>query len=306
MSVLNSIADEISPDLPGIPWEELEQRFGVPREELVLHVGADAASSGFTAYTSILHDTYMRMSSLLEQCILSFQVQDNPATSENERVLAAKALASVEKDMEDAGSRILSALQANIEVLSGSQAVNLEQEKFRAVISASQISCLYGVLSHVRGAMQLAQVAPEDIVDSADDLCKTMNGIIKLWDFGALNTLKREASPVGAAPVAIIVVIAATMAAAIVAWCVVAVTKQLEVNRQMKLICEDAVKRQDKHALAVCEELLKVNSVATGGADGPFGWMETIGKAALFLGIGYVLLKVAGPVSDMLSKKGKS
>ncbi len=314
MLVLNSIADEISPDLPGIPWEELEQRFGVPREEVVLHTGADAASSGFIAYTQVLHDTYMRMSGLLDQCILSFQVHDNPATAANERVLAAQALTSVEKDLQEVGGSVLSALQANVDVLSEDQAVNLEQEKFRAVISASQISCLYGVLSHVRGAMQLVSVAPEDIVKSADDLCKTMNGIIKLWDLGALNTLKREATPVtpvvvkpvGALPVAVVIVIVATVAAAIIAWCVVSMTKQLEVNRQMKMICEDAVRRQDKHALEVCADLLKVNSVATGGEGGPFSWLETLGKAALFLGLGYVLLKVAGPVANLLEKKGES
>lgn len=314
MSVLNSIADEVSPDLPGIPWEQLEERFGVPREEIVTHVGADAASSGFTAYTGVLQDTYMRMAGLLEQCVLSFQVEDNPATSANERVLASQALTSVESGLREVGSSVLNALKANVPVLSEDQAVNLEQEKFRAVITSSQVTCLYGVLSHVRGAMQLSSVAPEDIVKSADELCKTMNGIIKLWDLGALNSLKREftpgtpviVKPVGAIPVAVIIVIVATLAAAIIAWCVVAMTKQLEVNRQMKLICEDAVRRQDKHALEVCAELLKVNSVATGGDEGPFGWLTGLGKAALFLGLGYVLLKVAGPVSDILSKKAKS
>lgn len=311
MSVLISIAEEISPDLPGIPWEELEQRFGVPREEVVLHVGADAASSGFTAYTSVLYDKYHRMAGLLEQCVMSFQVQDNPATSANERVIAAQALISVEQDLEEVGGSVLSALKANVDVLSENEAVNLEQEKFRAVISASQVSCLYGVLLHVKGAMQLSQVAPEDIVKNADELCKTMNGIIKLWDLGALNTLKREVTPatpvivkpVGALPVAVIVVIVATVAAAIIAWCVVSLTKQLAVNRQMKRICEDAVQRQDKHALKVCADLLKVNSVATGGEAGLFGWIEGLGRTALFVGIGYVLFKLAGPVSDMLSKR---
>lgn len=310
MSVLNSIAEEISPDLPGIPWEQFEQRFGVPREEVVTHVGADPASSGFTAYSNVLHDTYMRMSGLLDQCVLSFQVEDNPATSGNERVLASQALSSVERGLHEVGSTVLDALKANLSILPDDKTVNLEQEKFRAVITTTQVSCLYGVISHVRGAMQLSSVAPEDIVKSADDLCKTMNGIIKLWDMGALNTIKRESipgepvivKPVGALPAAVIIAIVATAVAGIIAWCVVATTKQLEVNRQMKLICEDAVQRQDKHALEVCAELLKVNSVATSGDDGPFGWVQGLGKAVLFVGVGYLLLKLAGPVSDMLSK----
>src|SRR5690606_21253051 len=180
-----------------------------------------------------------------------------------------------------------STLQTSVDVLSEDQAVKLDQVEFRAVISASQISCLYGVLSHVRGAMQLASVAPEDIVKSADDLCKTMNGIIKLWDLGALNTLKREVTPgtpvvvkpVGALPVAVIIVIVATIAAAIMPWCAVAMTKQLAANREMTMICEDAVRRQYKHAREVCAALLTGNSVATGGEAGPSGWIETSGTA---------------------------
>ncbi len=316
MSILNSIAEEVSPDLPGIPWEQLEQKFGIPREEIVLHVTQSTSpeESGFFAYTVVLHDTYKRMEALLNQCILTFQVEDNPATSENEKVIAAQAMSSVESSLTEVGGSVLSALKANVEVLSSSDAVNLDQEKYRAVISASQIACLYGVLSHVRGSMQLAEVAPEDIVKNADDLCKTMNGIIHLWDLGALNTLKRNPTPttpvitqpVGALPVAVVVVIFATIAVGIIAWCVVSVIKQLEVNRQMKLICEDAVRRQDKHALEVCAELLKVNSVATGGEGGPFDWIAVFGKAILYAGIGYVLIKVAGPVSEMLSKKDRS
>lgn len=314
MSVLNSIAEEISPDLPGIPWGELEQKFGIPREEVVLHVGDNTSPdvSGFFAYTDVLRKTYDRMAEVLSKCILSFQVQDNPATSQNERVIAARALDSVEKGLIEVGDGILAALRANISILSESDAVNLEQEKFRAVISLTQISCLYGVVTHVNGGMQLAEVAPEDIVNSADELCKTMNGVIQLWDVGALNSLKREqlppvvVQPVGAIPAAVVVIIVATIAAAILAWCVVSMTKQLEVNRQMKLICEDAVRRQDKHALEVCAELLKVNTVATGGEGGPMDWVATLGKAVLYVGIGYVLLKVAGPVSDMLSQKDRS
>lgn len=314
MSVLNSIAAEISPELPGIPWEDLEKKFGIPREEVVVHVGENTSPnvSGFFAYTEILRQTYGRMEEVLSKCILSFQVEDNPATSQNERVLAARALDSVEQGLSEVGDQILAALRANISVLADEDAVNLEQEKFRAVISVTQISCLYGLVTHVNGGMQLAKVAPEDIVNSADELCKTMNGVIQLWDVGALNSLKRDqlppvvAQPVGAIPAAVIVIIVATIAAAILAWCVVSMTKQLEVNRQMKLICEDAVRRQDKHALEVCAELLKVNTVATGGEGGPMDWVAALGKAVLYVGIGYVLLKVAGPVSEMLSKKDRS
>src|SRR5690606_39869159 len=120
-------------------------------------------------------------------------------------------------------------------------------------------------------------VASEDLVQSADALCKTMNGIIKLWALGAVNTLKREVTPgnpvvvkpVGALPVAVIIVIVATIAAAIIAWCVVSMTKQLEVNRQMKRMCEDAVRRQDKLAPEVCADLLKGYSYDTAGDAGP-------------------------------------
>jgi hypothetical protein len=314
MSVLDSIAQEISPELPGIPWEQLEQKFGIPREEIVLHVTetASADASGFFAYSAILYDTYQRMEGILKQCVLTFQVEDNPATSQNEVVIAARALKSVQQSLNEVGTQVLSALRANAPVLSSSDAVNLEQEKYRAVISSTQLTCLYGVLMHVKGSMQLAAVAPEDIVSSADQLCKTMNGIIQMWDLGALDTLKRQqlpvspvvVQPVGAIPAAIVVVVFATVAAGIIAWCVVSMTKQLEVNRQMKLICEDAIRRQDKHAMETCVELLKVNSVATGA--GPWDGLDSIGKAVLFVGIGYVLIKLAGPVSKLLTKKGES
>ncbi|MGP1683115.1 MAG: hypothetical protein ACTS8S_12380, partial [Giesbergeria sp.] len=148
MSVLDSIAQEISPELPGIPWEQLEQKFGIPREEIVLHVTETASvdASGFFAYSAILYDTYLRMEGLLKQCVLTFQVEDNPATSQNEIVIAARALKSVQQSLNEVGTQVLSALRANAPVLSSSDAVNLEQEKYRAVISSTQLTCLYGVL----------------------------------------------------------------------------------------------------------------------------------------------------------------
>lgn len=311
MSILDKIAQEVSPDLPGMPWEELEEKFGMPRTELVLHVGGEGQSAetdGFFAYTQHLRDGYNRMQAVLDKCVMSFQVEDNPATSQNEVVLAVRAWDEVQNSVLSVGNVVLGALRMNVPTLD--DGVTLEQEKFRAIVSSTQLMCLYGVVSHTQASMQLAQVASEDIVESADNLMKTMNGVVQLWDMGALDTLKKptgsppvvvQASGLGAIPAAVVIAIFATLAVGIIAWCVVAMTKQLEVNRQMKAICEDAVRRQDKFAMENCMELLKINSVSTDG--GPFEAVSSLAKAVLWVGIGYLLFQIAKPVAAMLDRR---
>jgi len=311
MSILQKIAQEISPDLPGMPWEDLENHLGMPREEIVRHVqeSGDRTEEGFFLYTKILQDKYAQFEAVLNQLVLTFQVEDNPGTSQNEVLLAVAAWKSVEKEVLDVGAATLRALKAKVQTLDKS--LLLEQEKFRATISQTQLGCLYGVVVHSKGTMQVAKIAPEDIVESADNLMKTMNGIIKLWYLGAFNTLKRQTAiePVGALPVvpAIVIAVSATAAVGIIAWCIVAMTKQTAVNLHMRAICEDAITSGDSQSKKDCIELLKINAVSTDG--GPFAQltegMSVIGKALLFAGIGYALFKFSKPVATLLEKRSK-
>lgn len=310
MSILQKVAQEISPDLPGMPWEDLENHLGMPREEIVRHVleSGDRTKEGFFLYTKILQDKYAQFEAVLNQLVLTFQVEDNPGTSQDEVLLAVAAWKSVEKEVLDVGAATLRALKAKVPTLD--QSLILEQEKFRATISQTQLGCLYGVVVHSKGTMQISKIAPEDIVESADNLMKTMNGIIKLWYLGAFNTLKRQSATdpaVGALPIvpAIVIAVSATAAVGIIAWCIVAMTKQTAVNLHMRAICEDAITRDDIKAKKDCIELLKINAVSTDG--GPLAQLtegiSTIGKALLLAGIGYALFKFSKPVASLFERK---
>lgn len=298
--VIEKMAAEVSGQLGGIPWEQLEQRFGMPREELVYQVTGE--ETGFSEYQKHITAALASAEEQLKDVVLSFQVEDDPATSEDEVVEAMKAWEKVQKELNTVGSQVLQALQDGVQKVQQENALVLPIEQYRAIISSTYVASLYGALIHVKGLMQLSDTAPEDIVESATNVTKTLNGLARLGEIGLLNPLKKNAQATAGIPAGVAIALLVVVGIGILAWCVVALTAQMEVNRNVRRICEDAERRNDKDAYNRCIELLKINNSAYQG--GPFQPIEdlakTLGQLALFAGIGYAIFKFSGPVARKL------
>lgn len=227
-TVTEKIAFEVSDQLGGVPWGQLEQELGIPREEIVYR--------DLARYSKSLQDALAAAEVQLTDVVLSFQVKDDPATSADEVVLAMQAWQDVQQELSTVGSRVLEALRQDITMLDPDNALVVSTEHYRAVISSTYLSCLYGVLLHLKGMMQLSEVAPEDIVESADNLVKTLNGLTKLGEMGLLDPLKKKVQATSGIPAGVAIAILVVLGIAIIAWCVVALTAQMEVNRNIRLL----------------------------------------------------------------------
>lgn len=301
-SLIEKIALETGPTLEGVDWEALEREFGLPREEIVYDTSREPASaSGWAKYQAYIQAAYQRANQSLDGVVLSWQIEDDPATSKSEVLAAMRAWESVQKETVTIGDAVLHGLRTNVDFLSSENAFEVDREKLRAMISSTYMVCLFGAVAHARAIMQLSDVAPEDIIDSADNITKTFNALADLADMGVLDPLKREASepagtqltPLGAVPVAVVVAIIAVVAVGIIAWCIVAVMKQIETNRAIRALCADAAtgSEEDKER---CAELVKLNLTSSQG--GPLDNLaKSIGEAALMIGISYAVIMVVVP-----------
>lgn len=313
-SLIEKIAQETSSLLEGVDWAKLEQEFGLPREEIVYDTSREPASaSGWAKYQEYIQAAYQRANVSLEGVVLSWQIEDDPNTSESEVLEAMQAWEAVQKETVTIGDAVLRALRSNIDFLSSENAYQIDREILRAMISSTYMVCLFGAIAHARAIMQLSDVAPEDIVESAEVITKTFNGLADLADMGVLDPLRRETSepsgaelaPMGAVPVAVVVAIVAVVGVGIIAWCIVAVMKQIETNRAIRELCRDAAtgSEEDKER---CAELVKLNLTSSQG--GPFeNFAKSLGEAALMVGISYAIIMVAVPyLSRMLKAKSKA
>jgi len=184
-------------------------------------------------------------------------------------------------------------------------ALLVNRESLRAMISSTYLICLFGAVVHARAMLQLSDVAPEDIVESADNITKTLNGLAMLADMGVLDPLKRHGTAsVGAISAGVIIAVVLVVAVAIIAWCAVAMTKQSVVNRNLRLICEEAIRRGDPKRLDECAELLRLSLVASKG--GPIeDAAKSIGQAALMVAIAFAAFKLIPPIARVMSGAAK-
>lgn len=318
-TLLEKIAAEVSPELGSVDWDALEAEFRMPRAEVVYHTGtAGQADGGLFAYQEYINAAYNRANASLANIRLTWQIEDNPATSENEIKLSMEAWEKVQKETVAIGDTVLHALRSNIQFLSTDKEFVVEKELLRAMVSSTYMTCLYGAVAHAKGIMQLSDVAPEDIINSADSITKTFNALAQMADMGVLDPLKDSAAPavtppvateevvstqgLGAVPVAVVVAIAAVVGVGLIAWCIIEVVKQQATNRAIDLMCQEAVKSGEQADLDRCLELVKINKTSQQG--GPLGDLAiSLGQAALMIGVGYAIFMFAPIVVRILSDR---
>ena len=321
-SLLEKIAAEVSPDLGSVDWDALEAELRIPREEVVYHTGTPGqANGGLFKYQEYINEAYNRANASLANIRLTWQIEDNPATSENEIQLAMEAWEQVQNETVAIGDTVLHALRSNIEFLSTDKEFVVEKELLRAMVSSTYLTCLYGAVAHAKGILQLSDVAPEDIIKSADSITKTFNALAQMADMGVLDPLKDASAPavtnpaiateevvvdstqgLGAVPVAVVVAIAAVVGVGLIAWCIIEVVKQQATNRAIDLMCKEAVKSGEQADLDRCLELVKINKTSQNG--GPLGdFARSLGDAALMVAIGYGIFMFAPILVRMLSDR---
>lgn len=301
MSLLEEIASEISTDIPGIDWDALEARFGMPREELVYHTGGETPDeSGAFAYDLFIQAARARAEAQLGTIQLTFQVKDNPDTREDEMSLAMSAWEKIQNEEVAIGDVVLRALRTGKSYLSDEDAFEVDRETLRAMVSSVYLICLYGTLIHLKKLMQFREMSGEAIVQSADDVTRMFNALAIMGEQGALDPLRPRAAGVVQVPVVIAISIAAVFVVGSIAYLFVTSQRQASVNKAMELLCEDAIRTGDEDAKERCADLVEINSVAT---KGPTERMVlSIGQAALMVGGAYALIMLAPMVPKMLRR----
>lgn len=264
------LASKVNVELGGVDWTSLEAKLGIPREEIVYHTGEEVSDSGFAMYWQYLQAAQARAKKALEDngIVMSWQVTEDPNTSESEVVEAMRAWDAVQLETVDVSDIVLSAIDSNIAFLSTEDSFRIEREKLRAMVSSVYMVSLYGSVGHKEAIMQSASVAPEDIVESADNIVKSFNALTHLVEVGALNALKKpsdESTALGVEPGTVLVVISVVVAICVIAWCIVAVAKQIKVNKAIEQLCTEAVRTGSSKDKARCSALVEMNLTATDG-----------------------------------------
>lgn len=261
------LASKVNVELGGVDWTSLEAKLGIPREEIVYHTGEEVSDSGFAMYLQYLQAAHARAKKALEDSgiVLSWQVTEDPNTSEKEVVEAMRAWDAVQRETVDVSDIVLAAIDSNVALLSTDDSFRIERERLRAMVSSVYMVSLYGSVGHKEVIMQSASVAPEDIVESADIIVKSFNALTHLVESGSLNSLKKPLDALGVAPATVMVVISVVVAVCVIAWCIVAVTKQIKVNKAIEQLCTEAVRTGSSKDKARCSALVEMNLTATEG-----------------------------------------
>lgn len=264
------LASKVEAELGGVNWAELEVKLNIPREEVVYHTGAEVSDSGAFMYWHYIDVAYLRAKQALtdNQIVLSWDVTDNPATEENEVVLASKAWDAIQRETVDVAGVTMGAIEQGVSFLDPSKAMLVDREKLRAMVSSIFMVSLYGSVAHKQVVMQHANVAPEDIIESADEIVKSFNAITRLVEVGALNPLRKETATAGlglAPGVIVTIAVLAVVAICIIAWCIVATTKQIKVNKAIEQMCTEAARTGSEKDKERCSALVEMNLTATEG-----------------------------------------
>lgn len=309
-TLLEKITAQVSPSLPGVDWEALEQQFGMSREAVVYHSdpGKTPEETGAFAYDKYIDAARARAELQIDQILMSFQVKDDPNTSASEVQLAMTAWDEAQREAVKIGDVVLRALRMGKSLLTKDDTFVVNREAYRAIISATYLICLYGNLVHSRKLMQFEDFPPEEIVQSAENLTQMFNGLAMLGEMGAFGVLKPSATG-ASAPAIITVAIASVLAVGILCFAFVTMQETADFNRNVTLVCQDAIRRGDAKALERCEELTRLNRIGRDG--GPVGEAaKSIADAAKWLavlvGAVYILPKVMGAFPSKKDRKAFS
>jgi hypothetical protein len=317
LSLLNKIAVEVSPSLGGVNWASLEAQLGMPREEIVYDIDAKP-TAGVFLYVEDIRAAKARADRALQNFVFSWSVEDNPATAANEISESMAAWRAVQSESIAVGDQVLSALRAQAPFLREDSEFLVEQEKLRAIVSSTYYTTLYGSVVHAHAFLQREDVAPEDIVQNADAIVKTFNGLAQMAEMGVLNSLMRvPATPpapgvaeevvegTGAIPVGVVIAIAVVLAVAIIAWCIVTVSKQQEVNRALRLMCDEAARTGTTEDKDRCAELVRLSTTADSGVPDLAGGAKSIGEAAVMVALAYGAFMLIPPLVSAWKMKQK-
>lgn len=302
-TVIEQIANQAAEALPGVDWEALEERFGMPREQLVFDVGTPGKQApeetGAFAYDVFIKAALARAEVQLSQIVLTSQVKDDPATRENEVVVSMHAWEEVQHEAVTVGNVVLRAFQAGQDFLSQSNSFVVPLEAYRAIVTSTYITCLYGAVVHARKLMQLEDFSGEEIVASAENVTQTLNALAMLGEMGALNPLKPKATGV-TAPAVITVAIASVLAIGLICFAIVTVQEEQNRNQLIRLFCEDSVRRGE--SVDRCKELMELNDL--GHRGGPVALAaEKIGSTSVKVGLVLLALLVVPKLVNIYTKR---
>lgn len=295
MGALKDIADFVSDKvLPGIDWEALEAKWGMPREELVYHVtspvNGEAPAGGFFDYVDQIVAAQKRAEGQLAKIQLSFQVEDDPATEANEVALSMESYAAARDGVSGIQQQLRRALEGGIATLASGRELQMPLEAYRGFLTYFYVASLYGAVAHAQGLLQLQDVAPEDIVASADDICRAFQAIAQLGEVGGLSVLEPPAVGVVQVGVIVGVVVVSVAVASLIAWAVVSVVDITGRNKLVAQACADAAASGDPKRLEHCEKLSKINAEVAKSQPNPFSALQT---TVLMIGGVYLLFMVA-------------
>lgn len=304
-SLVEKIAAQIAAKLPGIDWESLEQQFGMPREELVYHndVTRPPDDTGIFAYDKSIRFALARADIQMSKISLSYQVTDSPDTIDNEVSLAMRAWDRVQASAVDVGDLALKSIKLGFRDIYDEKEAIVKVEDYRAIITSTYLTCLYGALIHFKKLMQFEDFDSLVIVDHADTIVRTLNALSTLGEMEALSVLAPQAT--GAAPV-VMTVIAISSAFVIGVICYAAVSMQ-EVSRYndlVEVVCQEAIKTGDAAAVARCGDLIKLNKA---GVVGPVvSTAKSLADATNTIAIALIALMVTPTVISFFRKKKTS
>lgn len=289
-TLLEKIAEQVAPRIPGVNWQVLEAEFGLPREQLVYQsdVNKEPEDTGIFAYGRYISDALARAQVQLQKVQLSYQVKDNPDTAEDELALTMEAWNEVQQEALSIGDVVLKALKLGEASVGLNNRFIVHREAYRAAITATYVICLYSAVVHAKKIMQFENISGAEIVRSADDTAKTLNALALLGELGALDVLKPPEG-VSGAPVVITVAIASAFIIGVVCYTVVTTRRLSDYNKQIEIICELAAESGNQEAIERCTGLVEMHVTSREG--GPIAaTARNVGNAAVSIAGSILLL----------------
>lgn len=304
-SLIAQIAQQFSPRLPGVDWNALEHRFGMHRDELVYHsdISKPPDDTGVFAYDKYISLAMARAEIQLARIQLSFQVKDSPATQVNDITIAMRAWDRAQKEAITVGDETLRLLERGVRFFDSDEEYLIKIEDYRALISSTYVICLYGALIHAKKLMQFEDFNGRDIVEHADMIVKTLNGLALLGETGALDVLQPRALGVTVPATIAIVAISAVFVVGFICYASITMQEAARYNDLVKTVCEESIASGDPAAIERCEGLVRLNKV---GTEGPLAnTAQSLASASMTIAISLIALMAAPSILRAFSKRTK-
>lgn len=298
MSIIEKLAETISPDIPGIDWNKIVADTGATPAQIVSDITLTTdgkTPAGIWMYQDQMDKAYLRATAAVEKLDMPWDLGT---------VESMKAWDAAKNQTLGMGEMALAGLKQSIEALLPiTSGLRLSKEDFRAIIASTYLTAVYGFLLHRRLTFQHMHEDPAKIIEHAESVTKAFNLIDYLFQDGTLEPLKKQA--VGGIPpiVAGIIVILSVAVIAAVAWAMIANKKISATNRTMDKLCEKAIATKDPNLLAGCVELSKQNQVALNSGPSGFGgdiFKWVVGGVAV-----YLLVMMGPPIARAMESKSR-